>query len=193
MTVETDVGQARAQNLLKLMRSRRVCRNYSNQVVSKEDIRTILQAARWASSAGNRRINKFLVIRNQTTIRLVKAVSPGILGRPPVLIVVCTDVEKAQQEQVQLEKDLNTWIDVGTAAMNMMLMAEALGLGTCPATSFSRSGVRITLDLPSHLIPEFILLLGYCVPGKRWHRPGASTRLGIEDFTYWERYNISNP
>lgn len=188
MTVEAEIAQSQADNLLHLMRSRRVCRNFTSQPVSDEEIRAILQAARWASSAGNRRINKFLVIRNLPTIRLVKSISPGMLACPTALIVICTDVEKARQEQVQLDKDANTWIDVGTAAMNMMLMTQALGLGSCPATSFSRPGVSIMLDLPAHIIPEFILQLGHCAPETRLQRSGTSTRLSIDDVTYWEHY-----
>jgi nitroreductase len=111
-----------------------------------------------------------------------------MLARPSAIIVILTDADQAREEQVQLEKDFNTWIDVGTTAMNMMLMAHALGLGSCPATSFSKSGVRVALDLPSHLIPEFILQLGHRAPETRVQRPGASTRLRIEDLTYWERY-----
>ena len=185
--VETT-GTEQATELLEIMRSRRVCRNFTDEQVRDEDIRSILQAARWASSAGNRRINKFLVVRDAGTLRLVRAVSPGMLAHPPAIIVILTDANQAREEQVQLDKDYNTWIDVGTTAMNMMLMAHALGLGSCPATSFSKAGVRVALDLPSHLIPEFILQLGHCAPEARLHRPGSSTRLRIEDLTYWERY-----
>ena len=184
----TETGTEQATKLLKFMRSRRVCRNFMHEPVLDEDIRSILHAARWASSAGNRRINKFLVVRDHKTLGLVKAVSPGMLARPPAAIVILTDADQARQEQVQLEKDYNTWIDVGTTAMNMMLMAHSLGLGSCPATSFSKPGMRVALDLPSHLIPEFILQLGYRAPETRLKRPGSSARLSIEDLTYWDRY-----
>jgi nitroreductase len=111
-----------------------------------------------------------------------------MLAQPRALIVILTDADQARKEQVQLEKDYNTWIDVGTTAMNMMLMAHALGLGSCPTTSFSKPGLRVALDLPPHLIPEFILQVGRRAPETRLHRPGASTQLRIEDLTYWERY-----
>lgn len=180
-------GTEGATSLLDIMRSRRVCRNFTDEPVSDQDIRTILKAARWASSAGNRRINKFLVVRDPRTLDLAKAVSPGMLARPPAIIVILTDLDEARVEQVQLGKDFNTWIDVGTTAMNMMLMAHALDLGSCPATSFSKPGVAVALDLPSHLTPEFILQVGHRASETRLRRAGATTLLNIEDLTYWER------
>jgi nitroreductase len=180
-------GTEQATSLLEIMRSRRVCRNFTDELVRTEDIRTILKAARWASSAGNRRINKFLVVRDPQTLALVKAVSPGMLARPPAIIVILTDLDQARVEQVQLGKDFNTWIDVGTTAMNMMLMAHALGLGSCPATSFSKPGIAVALDLPSHLTADFILQIGHRAPETRAKRAGATTRLDMEDLTYWER------
>jgi nitroreductase len=193
MAARPRVRDQRAEAVLEAIRTRRVVRAFTDDPVSVDDLRRILESARWAVSAGNRRINKFLVVRDTRTIGLVKAVSPGMLGRPTALIVICTDTEKAAKEQVQLDRDPNTWIDVGTAAMNMMLAAHALGLGSCPATSFSRSGVTTVLELPPTLIPEFIVQLGHPAPQPRVMRAGASTRLTIEALTYWERYGQVMP
>jgi nitroreductase len=176
-----------AATLLKTIRSRRVARSFTDEPVSEVDLRKILESARWALSAGNRYINKFLVVQDPIRIRLTRAVSPGMLARPPALIVILTDLEKAAEQQVQVERDTAVAVDVGTAAMNMSLVAHALGLGSCPATSFSRSGVAAALDLPSTLIPEFILQLGHPAPQPRVMRAEASTRLTVESLTYWEQ------
>lgn len=116
-----------------------------------------------------------------------------MLARPTALIVICTDLERAREEQVQVEKDTTTWMDVGTAAMNMMIAAHALGLGSCPTTSFSRSGVRSLLELPPAIVPEFILQLGHPAPQKRVMRTGASTSLDLKDLAYWELYGTPLP
>jgi nitroreductase len=108
----------------------------------------VLEAAPWALSAGNRRIDHSLVVRD--TARSSRcAFSPGMLGVLAALVVICTDVERVRVEQVQVERDTSVWMDVGTAAMSMMLAAHALGLGSCPTTSFSLSGVAEALNLPS--------------------------------------------
>jgi nitroreductase len=66
----------------------------------------------------------------------------------------------------QLDKHRTAWIDVGTALMNMSLAAHALGLGSYPVTSFSRSGLRAVLELPIHLQPELILQVGRPEPSR---------------------------
>ena len=175
------------QAVLENIRSRRVCRSFTDEPVDEQDLRVLLEAARWAPSAGNRRINKFVVIRDPEKIQLVRQVSPGMLGRPTALIVICTDLRKAAQEGIKLDQDQrNTWIDVGAAAQNIMLAAHALGLGSCPLTSFSLEGVRAVLELPDYLIPDYIVQLGHPAPQKRVLRAGAPLRLTVEDISYWE-------
>jgi nitroreductase len=185
--VNADDQNAEAQAVLETIRRRRVCRAFTDDPVDEQHLRTLLVAARWAPSAGNRRINKFVVIQNQEKIDLVRQVAPGMLGRPTAIIVICTDLLKAKEEGIKVDLDeRNTYIDVGAAAQNIMLAAEVLGLGTCPATSFSMEAVRTILELPSHLIPDYIVQVGHPQPQERVLRSGASLKLTIDDISYWE-------
>lgn len=193
MTATLEHTSNAADTVFQVIRTRRVVRNFTDEPVSDADLRMILESARWALSAGNRYISKFLVVQDPARIRLVKAVSPGMLARPTALIMIMTDVQKAAEQQVQIEKDMATQVDVGTAAQNMSIMAHALGLGSCPATSFSRSGVSATLDLPPTLIPEFILQLGHPASEPRVMRTGAVTKLPVESLTYWEQIGRPMP
>lgn len=179
--------------LLTLMKSRRVCRSFTDEPVSEDQLRKITQAARWATSAGNRHVHKFLVVRDSDSIRRVRAVAPGMLTPPPAMIVILTDTEVAARESVQLGKDDANCMDIGTAAMNMMNMAHALGLGSCPVTSFSRSGAAVMLDLPEHLIPEWLLILGHPAAQNRGLRPSAPKPVTARDLTYWERAGQHEP
>ena len=124
-----------------------------------------MAAARWASNAGNRHIHKFFITRDPAKIALVRSFSPGLLAEPPALILILTDQEAVARERLQEGDDANV-IDVGTSAQNMMNMANALGLGTCPVTSFSKSGVGGALDLPA-LTPELMLMVGHPRPVDR--------------------------
>ena len=189
----TDASPTTADQLLALMKSRRVCRSFTDAPVSDEHLRQITEAARWATSAGNRHVHKFLVVRDPKTIRRVRAVAPGMLTVPPAMIVILTDTQVAARESVQLDKDEANCMDVGTAAMNMMNLAHALGLGSCPVTSFSRSGAAVMLNLPSHLIPEWILILGHPAPQNRGLRSGAPKPVTARALTYWERAGQHEP
>jgi nitroreductase len=115
-----------------------------------------------------------------------------MLSHPTALIVICTDKDKAALEGVRLAADMSTWVDVGAAAQNIMLTAHELGLGTCPTTSFSHSGVSQALNLPSHLEPEYIVQIGYPLPETRVMRPGVSTKLTVDDITYWGAFEQEN-
>ena len=176
----------------EVLKARRVCRSFTEEAVSREDLKHLLEAARWASSAGNRRIHKFVVIDDQAVIGRVRSMAPGMLAHPTALIVICTDTIKAAEEGVKLDHDSTTWIDVGTSSQNMMVAAFEIGLGTCPTTSFSHGGVSAVLNLPNHLEPEYILQIGHPVPQKRVIRAGVSTKLDIEDHTFWGAFPKEN-
>jgi nitroreductase len=171
--------------VFQMMKARRVTRAFTDETVARDDLVRLLEAARWAPSAGNRRIHKFVVVEDKPTVELIRAVSPGMLAHPAALIVICSDSVKGALEGVKMAADTTTWIDVGAAAQNILLAAHELGLGACPTTSFSRGGVRAVLNLPAHLMPEYIVQLGQPAPETRVMRAGASTRLRAEDITYW--------
>lgn len=183
--------QERADIVFEVMRTRRAVRSFSEQPVAVADIRRIIAAARWASSAGNRRLQRFFVTRDRARIDLISAVGPGFYGKPPALIVICADLAKSRAAGVRDDGE-ELKVDVGMAAMNMQLMAHALGLGTTPVTSVSFSGLRAALDLPEHLRPELILQLGHPAPGGA---PGfgSGQRLRPEDLTDWETFGGRMP
>jgi nitroreductase len=184
-----------ADQVLALMKSRRVCRVFTDEPVSDEHLRTLTEAARWATSGGNRHLHKFLIVRDPDTIRRVRSVSPGMQALPPAMIVILTDLEVAARESLQMDHDHANWMDVGTAAMNMMNMAHALGLGSCPVTSFSRSGAAVMLDLSPHLIPEWLLIVGHPAPAPRPRRLGANAPkpVAARDLTWWEQPGRHEP
>jgi nitroreductase len=159
MAADRDAESAEA--ILETIRSRRVTRAFDERQVVDETLLRVLEAGRWATSGGGRRIHPRLVVRDPRTIARLRAVTPGMFSSPPVVIVICTDAARATEELVQLEHDRTTWIDIGTAAMNMMVAAHALGLGSCPVTSFSHGAASVVLGLPSTVEAELFLLLGH--------------------------------
>jgi hypothetical protein len=48
------------------------------------------------------------------------------------------------------------------------------------------------LDLPPHLIPEWILIAGHPKPQERVLRAGAPNPLRARDLTYWERAGLGS-
>lgn len=184
--------------VLALLRSRRVCRAFSDEPVRDGDLLSLMEAARWATNAGNTRIQRFLVVRERERVRLARALAPGMLAMPPAFVAICTDLEVAARAGVRAGLDPSVYVDVGTAVMSMMVEAHALGLGTCPVTSFSQAGVATVLGLPSTARPELLLLVGH--PSEDAVRPAVNGRARgkrwsprLRELVFWERYGDPLP
>jgi nitroreductase len=109
-----------------------------------------------------------------------------MLGLPTALLVILTDTEKASREGVKLDRDSRTrWADVGSSAENVLLAAEALGLGACPLMSFSVEGARAVLELPEHLVPDYMIQLGHAA--KENVHPTRRPGRGRAPLTFWEQ------
>lgn len=174
-------------NILDAIRARRVVRDFTQDPVAREELFQVLEAARWAPSAGNRRLHCFIAIQDPLTIELIRTVSPGIHGRPAALVVICIDWAKVTRLGCK-PHHTGVYIDVGTAAENMLLAAYSLGLGAGPMTSFSKEAVRVILGLPDWLSPELMICLGH--PGTpRSHRRVPIRPTRVEDLVHWERFS----
>ena len=145
--------------VLDAIRSRRVARNLTDRPVERALLEQVLDAARWAPSAGNRRLQRFVAIENPLTLRLLRMVSPGMFQRPTAAVLICIDRERVVSFGMRTDlKGLS--VDVGTAAQTILLAAHSLGLGSGIVTSFSQAAVRAILNLPERLSPELLVCLG---------------------------------
>jgi len=183
-----------AETVLETIRARRVTRAFDSRAVTEEALLLVLEAGRWATSGGGRRIHPFLVVRDPRTVARLRAVTPGMFSTPPVVIVICTDATRAADGLIQLERDSTTMIDVGTAAMNMMVAAQALELGACPVTSFSHGAVSVVLGLTSTVEPELFVLLGHPLDPGRAAGPRRSGAAALPDgLVWWEHPGHTAP
>lgn len=182
-----------ADALLAMMRKRRVARQFTGEPVPVDALQKIVEAGRWATSGGMRYPHRFMVVRDPQKIGLIRAASPGMIWEPPALILIMIETDQAEEDSMHVEPWPVHHVDVGTAAMSMTTMAQALGLGSCPVTSFSRSAVSAMLELPANLSPEFILILGYPAAVKRVVNPNAPKAPTVRDLTYWERAGQHDP
>jgi nitroreductase len=143
-----------------VIRTRRVTRAMSAEPVDPALVDTVLQAARWAPNAGNRRLQPVQAVIDPVTLRLLRAVSPGMVPRPQAAIVICLDTARAEEFGFQ-PGHRGLYVDIGTTAATLLLAAHSLGLGACPVTSFSRAAAARVLGLRPGLSPEMIVCLGH--------------------------------
>jgi nitroreductase len=112
---------------LKTIHSRTSTKAYTDTPVSKEDLKTIVDAGKAAPSGMNRQPWAFLVVQDPEMVKTLSKLNASVLGMDkdpfygaPAVIAVLTDPE------------ISTHVYDGSLAMeNMLLAAESLGLGAC--------------------------------------------------------------
>jgi nitroreductase len=179
----TGDGPEWGEAVLEAIRSRRVVRAMTTEPVDREALETVLDAVRWAPTAGNRHLQRFVATDDAAVLRVLRAVSPGMLQRPTAAITICTDRARAAGYGFPPEAP-GLLIDVGTAMMTMLLAAHAIGVGAGPVTSFSRAAVAEVLRLPDTWRPELIVCLGHPAPGGSTPMRGGPA-LTWRDLTTW--------
>jgi nitroreductase len=171
--------------VLHAIRTRRVVRALTDAPVGHDQLRTILDSARYAPHAGNRRVHRYVVVTRSSLLRAVRMVSPGMLQRPVAAVVICVDWARVHDYGFP-SANPGPYIDVGTAAATLLLAAHSLGLGAGPVTSFSRTALAAILKLPTGVRPELIICLGHPAdqqPPAMRRRSGPSW----DDLIQWER------
>lgn len=141
---------------------RRSIRSYRDKSVEDEKIKKILDAARWAPSAGNLQSVEYIVVKDKGTRDRLSGASYGQAqpSRAPVNIVICCNSRKISHYGKRGE-DLYTLQESGACIQNLMLMAHSLGLGTCWIGAFDEGKAREALEIPEHVRPVGIITLGY--------------------------------
>ncbi|MBI2958427.1 MAG: nitroreductase family protein [Chloroflexi bacterium] len=170
---------------------RRSVRRFNSDPVSEEDVRSILEAARWAPSWANTQCWRFVVVRDpQVREALAGTLTPtnrgmDALRKAPVAIAVCAELGRAGFKQGQATTDKGDWFmfDCGLAVQNMVLAAHSLGLGTVIIGLMDAKGAAKVLMLPDNIAFVALMPLGH--PD---HRPIAPPRKELSDLVYYDRY-----
>ena len=172
--------------VLDAIKSRRVVRALTDQPIDRAALEAVVASARWAPSAGNRRLHRFVVVQDPMTLRVLRMVTPGMFQRPTAIVVVCIDEDAASAYRMRSTAK-SLYVDVGTAAQTMLLAAHSLGLGSGLVTSFSQAAVSAILALPDGWSPELFVCLGHPAPIQPAGMPSRG-RITWRSLTRWERF-----
>jgi len=144
------------------IKNRRSIRDFTADPLEGKELRDlILEAGVWAPSGGNAQNWRFIVVTDQKILNKLKLVSPGLLGVPQAVIIVCQDLVYALEKGGELGVKTLSLMDTAMAAQNIMLAAYAVGLGTCPIASFHPEAVQKIMGLPVHIYPQLLISVGF--------------------------------
>ncbi len=162
-------------DILEAIKSRRSIRAFKSQNVPAEVVENLIDAARWAPSAGNIQPWDFIIVRKP---EIKKRLAEAALGQTfiqdaPVVIVVCANEDRSSQGYGARGKTLYCIQDTGAAIENILLVAYSFGLGTCWVGAFREEEARVILKVPCGMRPVAIVPVGYPAeePSPRSRRP----------------------
>lgn len=140
---------------------RRSIRKYTNQPVSDTQIKTVLEAAMCAPSAGNEQPWHFVVVKDRQLLDEVPKYHPhaSMIRQAPVAILVCGDMRLSKY-------DVDYWVqDCAAATENLLLAVTDLGLGAVWLGIYPRSermsGMRKIFNIPDEVMPFALVPIGY--------------------------------
>jgi nitroreductase len=151
-------------DVLKAIRGRRSVRAFkSEKDVSEETVEGLIDAARWAPSAGNIQPWEFIVVRNPEIRRRLSeaAFNQSFIEEAPVVIVVCADENRSSEGYGQRGKTLYCIQDTAAAIQNIHLAAYSLGLSTCWVGAFNEGETSEILQIPRGIRPVAMIPLGF--------------------------------
>ena len=141
--------------------NRHSIRSFSADPIPKELLLQLADAAQQAPTASNLQAWRFLFVTDPALKEKVDLFSPGLSGKPPVILAVCSDMEKAAKKGGKNSEIYGCLMDASMDAENLMLKAVELGLGTCAIKSFNETAVRKILEIPARYRIEMLISIGY--------------------------------
>lgn len=172
-------------DIFEVIKLRRSVRSFTKEDVSNEQIEKILEAARWAPSAGNLQPWEFIIVRKPEIKKEIAraALNQTFIEEAPVVIVVCAN--EVRSGSIYGGRGVNLYCiqDTAAATENMLLAACALGLGACWVGAFNEEEIRRILKIPRGIRPVAIIPIGH--PAER---PSPPRRRSLKEIVHYETF-----
>ncbi len=165
--------------------TRRSVRRYRTKRVEWDKIGSILDAGRYAPSAGNLQSWRFVVVEDEKRRQDVAEAcnEQHWMNQAPVHVVVCADSTKSEQFYGDRGKEVYSVQECSAAMQLMLLEATKLGLGSCWVGSFNEDMLKRACRIPDNVKPQAVLVFGYAAE----HEP-MPERYTIQDTVFFEEY-----
>lgn len=172
-------------DVFEAIEKRRSIRKFKDAPVEFDKVVRIIESALKAPSAGNIQDWKFVVVLNKDSIEKLSdaCYQQGFISTAPVVIVVCSQVEKAKQLYGVRGERLYTIQDSAACVENILLSVTALDLGATWVGAFEEYKVQEILSIPESVRPQAIIPIGY--PGEK---PQALKKYNLADVFYFDKW-----
>ena len=167
--------------LLPLLRDRRSTRSYDDShVLADDELRAILDAARWAPSAGNSQPWSFLVVRrgdpaHERFVPLLSRGNQSWVPRASAVVFTLHQVASGPEEDALTYSDYAAY-DLGQAVAQLSVQALALGLAVHQFAGFDHERLAEVARVPRHWRVTTGVALGRPLPPEEAGDPLAHER-----------------
>lgn len=171
---------------LEAIQKRWGCRKFLDKDIEKYALSTVLDAGRYAPSAGNLQDRSFIVVRKKDLKSSIAkfAGNQSWIQAAPVLVVVVADNKKTPDFFGKKGEDIYSVQDTSFAVQNMLLAATELGLGCSLIVGFDAEKINDLLDIEEPGKAHAIIALGYAA-----EEPKPSSKYPLDRFVFFEKYN----
>ena len=161
----------------ELIRTKRAVRQFTDEPLSEEAIRSILNAGRRAQSSKNTQPWHFIAIRDRETLQQLSkcgAYAGHVAGAPFAVALIASAADS---------------FDLGQAAAYLQLAAWERGIGSCIASMWESEKAKTILSVPHDLHFDVAISFGYPLPSlKQSHTPKPNGRKPFAEVVFWERW-----
>jgi nitroreductase len=139
-------------------------RSFTEEPVAEQTLRRLAWAASRAPMGGAELVRRIIVVSEPAMVRTVRQVTPSFFANATAIIIVCTDLARAETAMGRQGRDILSLLDAGAAAENVALAAPALGLGVSFVRSANDAALREVLELPEDVRPDILIGIGHPAP-----------------------------
>ena len=153
--------------------------------LAASDVELLLEAARWAPSAGNSQPWAFLVGRrgDATHERLLLHLAGSSARWAGTASVLIANLAHRYVEDTDWEYSEFSLYDLGQAVAHMTLQARALGLHVRQFRAFDRDGLAAEFGVPEHWEVTTLAAIGRVAEGAEPTGPQRSRR-SVDELTW---------
>ena len=166
---------------LTVIHNRKSVRKYLDKPVNKEQLEILLRAGMAAPTAGDKRPWELVVITDPAMLDTLSLSSRStrMLSSAAAAIAVCGNTSIGFKSDVWVQ-------DCSAASENILLAAEAIGLGAVWTGIYLNDGptkyVKRVLGLPDEVIPLNVISIGYPTGAEKPKNKWNPTRI------HWEKW-----
>jgi nitroreductase len=149
-----------------LVEKREACRDFSSEVVSRENLIEIVNAARLAPSACNSQPWKMIIVDGEKAKEIPPALqSPErsinhFTNYVSSFIVIC-ETKAVLMKGATCDSQYYAQMDIGIIAAHLTLAAASKGISTCIMGAIQEPGIKKILSVPDDVKVRLVVAVGY--------------------------------